>query len=415
MTFRTMPTRRVLAAPLTIAALTLTACGTDDDAGTPSAGSTGAPTEQPRETDDATPRLVATYDGGALVLDGETLDVLETFDAEGFTRVNPAGDGRHVLWSVGDAFRVIDTGVWSGEHGDHEHHYVQDPALTDIEFEADHPGHVVHHAGLTALFSDGSGKIEIFDPNALAEGRPETETHTTAEAHHGVAVQLENGELVTTLGDEDSRSGIVVHNADGQEVTRNEQCAGVHGEAPAADGALLFGCENGVLIYRDGRITKVDSPDPYGRIGNQAGSHASPVVLGDYKVDPDAELERPERVSLIDTRSGTLRLVDLGTSYSFRSLGRGPHGAALVLGTDGAIHVIDPATAEVTTSIPVVDPWTEPMRWQQPRPTLTVVGHTAYVTEPAADEIHAVDLESRTVTSTTGLPATPNELTGVSG
>src|SRR3546814_16304356 len=63
--------------------------------------------------------------------------------------------------------------------------------------------------------------------------------------------------------------------------------------------------------------------DSYGRIGNQAGSQASPVLLGDYKTDPDAELERPTRISLIDTRTAKIRLVDLPTSYSFRSLGRG--------------------------------------------------------------------------------------------
>ena len=30
---------------------------------------------------------------------------------------------------------------------------------------------------------------------------------------------------------------------------------------------------------------------------------------------------------------GTIRLVDIGTSYTFRSLARGPEGEALVLGT----------------------------------------------------------------------------------
>ena len=30
---------------------------------------------------------------------------------------------------------------------------------------------------------------------------------------------------------------------------------------------------------------KVASPDPYGRIGNQAGDETSPIVFGDYKTD----------------------------------------------------------------------------------------------------------------------------------
>ncbi len=119
----------------------------------------------------------------------------------------------------------------------------------------------------------------------------------------------------------------------------------MHGEAAAKDETVVVGCEDGVLVYKDGSIKKVQSPTEYGRIGNQAGSEESAVVLGDYKQDPDAELERPEKVSLIDTETGTMRLVDLGTSYTFRSLARGPHGEALVLGTDGKIHVIDPRPA----------------------------------------------------------------------
>lgn len=367
------------------------------------------------EVESASPRLVATYDGGVLVIDGTTLEVLDSFEMPGFNRLNPAGDGRHVLISTADAFVALDTGAWSEEHGDHPHHYAGDPALTDIAFEADHPGHVVRHAGRTVLFSDGSGRVEIFESDALDDGRPETEIYTADEPHHGVAVELDNGELLVTIGDEESRTGIKVLDEDREEIARSEQCPGVHGEAMAEGEAVVIGCEDGVLVYQDGEIGKIDSPDEYGRIGNHAGSEESPVVLGDYKVDPDAELERPERISLIDTTTNTLQLVDLSTSYSFRSLARGPHGEALVLGTDGAIHVVDPESAEVTSSIPVVDAWEEPLVWQEPRPTIFVNGHTAYVTEPAANEIHAVDIHDGEITASATLPQTPNELTGVPG
>jgi hypothetical protein len=178
---------------------------------------------------------------------------------------------------------------------------------------------------------------------------------------------------------------------------------------------VVVGCQNGLLIYRDGVITKVTSPDPYGRIGNQAGDENSPIILGDYKTDPDAELERPQRISLTDTTTGQLTLVDLGTSYTFRSLGRGVHGEALVLGTDGALHVIDPASKTVTRTVPLIDPWTEPEQWQSPRPALFVQDGTAYVTDPAKNRIHAVDLESWTVSDSADLPQTPNEITGVTG
>ncbi|KAA1425437.1 hypothetical protein FE697_000435 [Mumia zhuanghuii] len=371
-------------------ALILAACGSETD--------DGAAADSGSEKHVSAP-LVTTYDGGLLVLDGSTLDVVEDIPLDGFNRVNPAGTDEHVLVSTADGFRVLDAAA--GE-------------LTDVTFAADTPGHVVRHADRAVLFADGTGEITVFDPHDLEGGElPETETHQTPEAHHGVAVQLEDGHLLTTLGNPDTRVGARVVDADGTEVARAESCPGVHGEATAEGEVVVLGCEDGILKYADGEFTKIASPTPYGRIGNQAGSDHSPIVLGDYKSDPDAEREQPTRVSLIDTRTDALQLVDLPASYTFRSLGRGPDGEALVLGTDGKLHVIDPESARIELSVDVIaEPWTEPLDWQQPRPTLFVRDHTAYVSDPAAKEIHAVDLTSWEVTATGELDVTPNELSG---
>lgn len=339
--------------------------------------------------------IVTTYDGGILVLDGKTLDVAEDIPLPGFNRLNPAGDAEHVMVSTSSGFRVLDA--------------VQ-AQLTDVQFPAPKPGHVVRNAGRTVLFSDGTGEVTSFDTAELAGGKPETDQHTAAEPHHGVAVELSNGQMVLSIGNEEERTGIAVLDEHRHEIARNEDCPGVHGEAVAQGEAVVIGCENGVLVYRDGEITKVTSPTPYGRIGNQAGSEHSPVVLGDYKQDEDAELERPQQVSLIDTADSSLKLVDLGTSYTFRSLARGPGGEALVLGTDGQLHVIDPDEARVVRSVPVIGQWEEPLEWQQPRPALFVRGGTAYVTDPAEREIHAVDIASGEKTDTGALPEAPNEI-----
>jgi hypothetical protein len=65
--------------------------------------------------------------------------------------------------------------------------------------------------------------------------------------------------------------------------------------------------------------------------------------------------------------------------------------------------------------VSVVAPWSEPLEWQDPRPTLHVEGDTAWVTEPATSSVHVVDLTTRTVVATHALPEVPNELSGVSG
>jgi len=419
------------AAGIAVAALLLSGCAADPGRGSGGRlpGADPQPGGQPagsaparQEVQGPAPRLVLTHAEGITVLDARSLEVVGEAGLDGFNRLNPAGDGRHVLVSTGNAFRVFDAGVWTERHGDHGHSYAAPPVLTDVAFEAGKSGHAVFHSGRTALFSDGSGKVEVFDPAGLAKETgvlPETDVYTTPEAHHGVAVPLEDGKLLVTLGDDESGRGIAVLAAgtgqDRAELVRNEECPGVHGEAVAGHDAVVVGCENGMLIYRDGKISKVSSPDDYGRMGNQAGSPESPVVLGDYKVDKDAVLERPTRISLVNTETAALQLVELGASYSFRSLGRGPSGEALVLGTDGALRIIDPVTGNITSVVPVVAAWEESETWQDPRPTLFVQGSTAYVTEPSSSSIHAVDLSSGKVSKSAELPHVPNELTGVSG
>ncbi|MEV7892988.1 zinc metallochaperone AztD [Streptomyces cyaneofuscatus] len=374
----------------------LTACGgaesssTDTTSGKTASATPAVAIQEP---------LVATFDGGLYILDGESLKLAATIDLPGFNRVNPAGDKDHVVVSTDSGFRVLDA---------------TDQALTGIEYKGAKPGHVVRHAAKTVLFTDGTGEVDVFDPTALSGGKkPAGRTYTSAEPHHGVAIELADGKLVSTLGTEEKRTGALVLDRNNKEIARNEDCPGVHGEAAAKNEAVAFGCEDGVLIYQDGEFTKIGSPDDYGRIGNQAGSDASPVLLGDYKTDPEAELERPTRVSLIDTEKKKLRLVDLGTSYSFRSLARGPHGEALVLGTDGAIHVIDPATGRIEKKIPAVSEWQEPLDWQQARPTLFVRGHIAYVSEPGKKALHAIDIEAGKKLTSVTLPKSTNELSGV--
>ena len=384
----------------------------DPDTGGPSPQEPGS---EPGSTEVSALRVVTTYDGGVLVLDGSSLAVVDEIPLAGFLRLNAAGDDRHLVISTGDAFRFLDTGITTEDHGDHVHYYAEPPELTSLVVTSQEPGHVTYNAGLTALFSDGSGRVDLFDPATLESGTTAFSSYMAAAAHHGVAVALAlpEGGLLVTLGTEESRSGAVALDAARKEIASADNCPGVHGETVAQDGVIVLGCEDGALIYRNGAFSKVQSPDPYGRIGNQAGTELSPIVLGDYKVDPDAELERPERVSLIDTQADTLRLVELGASYTFRSLARGPAGEALVLGTDGAIHVIDPQLGEVVDRIDVVAEWSEPLAWQDPRPVLRVVGEYAYVTEPATSRIHLVDLSLGEVIRSAELPYVPNELSGV--
>nr|WP_274993084.1 zinc metallochaperone AztD [Promicromonospora iranensis] len=416
---RNHTTRTAAGLGAALSLLLLSACAAEDGAsgsasGSPSADA-GSEAPDATEMQASTPRVAVTYDGGVLVLDAMSLEPVGDIELEGFNRLNPAGDERHLLVSTAGEFRALDLGTWADAHGDHAHYWTAEPTLTDVAYDAAEPGHVVVHEGRTALFDDGTGLIRVLDSEHVADADAAAREYTTPEAHHGVAVELTDDTLVVSEGTEDARTGIRVLDGDDEEIAASDECPGVHGEAVAADEAVLIGCEDGALLYADGKITKVEAPDSYGRIGNQAGTEESPVVLGDYKTDKDAELERPTRVSLIDTRDGELELVELPSSYTFRSLARGDDGEALVLGTDGQIHVIDPESAKVTKSIPVIDEWEEPLEWQEPRPAILSLDGSVYVTDPATDSIHAVDVETGEVWKSAELDVTPNELNGVTG
>lgn len=393
----------------TVAALA--ACSPGDSTGSAAnPGPSPSTSSSSPATADAGARVAVAYAGGIRVLDGTTLQTVSDLDSEEFTRLNAAGDDRHVMVTMSKGFQVLDTGA--GTTGAAE--------LTDRVFEADTPGHVVRHGGKTVLYADGTSDTTIFDTADLASaaGLPERTTVEGAEAHHGVSVVLDDGTFLTTVGNADGRSGIVVRDASGEEIAKNDQCPGVHGEGTAQGEAVVFGCEDGALIYSDGDIVKLEAPDqPYGRMGNAYVSETSPIVVGDYNDDADAEGYLLDQVTLLDTAARTLRVVDLpkGAEYTFRDVARGPGDLAYIIATDGSIHVLDPESGKVTRSIPVIEAWDGPVEWQDPHPAIVVDDDTAYVTEPAANSIHAVDLTTGAVTATSKLDVTPNEIAVAAG
>lgn len=389
------PVRHPLAASAVaaLAAVTLAGCA-----------AAGAPASAPESSStaaDSGTRVAVAYDGGVVVLDGDTLEPVGEAELPGYLRVSTAGDaGGHVFVTTDGGFHVLDTGIDSGE-----------VAFTGEVFDAATPGHVTPHAGRTALFDDATGDVRIFDTDAIGTGGlPAFDTLTSEAAHHGVAIELSDGTSLSTIGTAESRSGVRHLDADGTELARDETCPGVHGEGAVKDEAVVFGCEDGVLLFSDGAFTKLDAPDEFGRTGNAYVTDSSPIAVGDYKTDPDAEGYLLSELTLIDTRAQALSVVQLpeGVEYTWRGVGRDEHDGIVLLSADGSLYSLDEAGA-VQKSWPVIEPWESPVEWQNPHPGLKVVGDIAYVSEPAANSIHAVDLHSGEIIASQKLDVVPGE------
>jgi len=392
---------RMSAAVAALAGVSLLATACAGGAG--GAGDTAPTDEKSGTTAGETGRVAISYPGGIAVLDPETLEVVDEFETEEFTRLNPFGDGRTIAVTTSAGFQMLDTA---------------EPALTDALFEATAAGHVVIHGEDTVLFDDGTGTTTIVPTDGFADGYdalPETTTYTADAPHHGVSIVLEDGSLLTTVGDETSRTGATAlhaHDDHWDEAAVNAECPGIHGEGTAAEEAVIFGCENGALLFKDEAFTKLAAPDAYGRMGNAFVSETSPIVVGDYKNDPDAEGYLLNAVTLIDTAAATLDVVELPAEvqYTFRDIARGPGDLAYILSTDGQIHVLDPETGELTESYPVIEAWEGPAQWQDAHPAIKVDGDIAYITEPAANSVHAVDLTTGEIVASVELDHTPNEI-----
>nr|WP_223875338.1 hypothetical protein [Nanchangia anserum] len=341
-----------------------------------------------------------------------------TLKHDGFLRLTEAGDGRHVMVADDKGFSVLDSGLAERPHGDHSHYYEGPAAFTDVAFAAKEPGHVVHNAGQTALYADASGEAMIFPSGAIHDNAEPSELRhlTASNPHHGVAVPLAEGRVLMTEGTEKERHSIVLYDREGKEVTRTDECPGVHGVAEVGDGSVVsFGCENGPVVFRDGQFHKVASTEAYQRTGNQRGSEHDRYVLTDYKVDKDADLERPTRVGILDTAADTMRTVDLGSPYWFRSLERGPNGEGVVLTYNGKLNIIDMAEGRITKTIDVVGEWSEDKEWQKPNVAVRVLDDIAYVSDPHSKKLHMVGLGSGKVIKTVDLPQVPNEIAVVDG
>ncbi|MGO2311914.1 MAG: hypothetical protein ACTIA5_16900 [Brachybacterium tyrofermentans] len=428
---RTIVMKRRAVALLGVGVLALSACGgpagggSDGSDGASDGGTAGdaaAPETDRTEVAALSPRIVLAHEGGVTTLDSSDGSTVGSSDVEGYVRLNPAGDGRHVAVSASDAITMYDTGLLAQGHGDHFHYYVQDPALTDLSVPAPMPGHVVPHRDRTALFADGTGDITLIDPTALVDGDLGILEETSTEApHHGVAVPLSDGGLLVTQGTEDERHTVQALDADGNVTAETDDCPGVHGEAaakPTESGDVIsLGCENGSVIYRDGEFHKVAIDGDFQRSGNQKGHEDSSIVLADHKVeaDPEGGAEHPTEIALIDTSDNTQQIVDLGSEYWFRSLDRGPNGEALVLTADGELNILDPESGEILHEVPVTGEWTEPDNWQEAGPMMSVADGTAFVVDPAAQKLTMVDVASGEIYRELDLPVVPHEIQVTTG
>lgn len=416
-----MQRMRDLAVPPVVAglALVMASCG-DDNAGQagPNDSTTGASAAEHDHKEDDTATGDDEHDGPAyrlLVADGEagTISLLNvgSGDVVGTVEVDPpveaptmfatAGDGRlaFAIMYDRDGVQAIDAGVWAVDHGDHVHDDTASPQALAL-YSGGQPAHVVGHDGRIAVFYDADGEYRLLDDDQVADGDGGTLVPVDAP-HHGVVVPWDaERTIVTAYGDTDpDRStlppNVVVHNTDGDTIQDDfPACPELHGEAAAGD-TVSFACADGILTLEehgdhfDGH--KLDYPDDDGRTGTLRAAPGMDVLVGNYTENA---------FLVVDPAQHTVEPIEIPESFTSFAVTAHGGGALLGVSPSGAVHTVDIGTGEVTTIENVVTPFAADVQWTEPSPQIAAGPDAlAFVTDPAAGQVHEIDLDGGDVHS----------------
>ncbi|QNP66553.1 hypothetical protein [Streptomyces genisteinicus] len=316
--------------------------------------------------------------GDTRVLDlitGETHDLAPTPGASGLS-----ADGRFAFLAAADGTRVIDTGAWTVDHGDHVHYYRA--AVRDVGRIPGGPGARVRSDTAVTAVTDAAGRAAVLDRTAMETGRPGT-ARALPGTYSAPVVPYE--EHFVALAGEDDRAEAVVLDRDGRRVA----APGVVCESPRGDAVtrrgVVFGCADGALLVSaaDGRFTA--ERIPYG----DAVPAAERATAFHHRAGSDT-LTAPagERaVWVLDVTDRSWTRVETGPVLAANTAGEG--APLMVLAADGSLHGYDIATGQRTARTKTL--LSGRAAGHTAAPLIEVDRSRAYVNDPVGKRVFEID------------------------
>lgn len=250
-------------------------------------------------------------------------------------------DGRYLFVGTDRGLEIVDSGVWTWDHGDHFHYYRGESRILDPV-----PGRgpvsvattTQSTSGSTGVFFAASGDAVLLDTGALSRGEVKERFRLRTEPHAGMVVPAGDFALVTEA-DGGSPVRVSVYTHEGEPTGESAACADASGSITTRVGAVI-GCRDGALLatVADGALSLERIPYPAGTTAPPATGFANregrPVV---------AALAGPDAVWLLDTRARTWTLVPSPTPLIAVTAVDDERGHLLALARDGRMLVLDPA------------------------------------------------------------------------
>lgn len=296
---------------LTLAATT-TCCGTapaGDTSGGTGAGQDHGTVRGAREV--AEPQLhLTTIDAAGAVAQVDLVEGGATEVGRIGAPSSVATDGRYVLATTAEGVEIVDSGMWTWDHGDHFHYYRGEPRLLGTvpgEGSATVATGPLSTAGSTGVFFSDSGEAVLLDNTALADGELHERFRLETEPHAGLVAPIGDGALVTAAQDGVATS-LRYHGADGSPEGAPVRCVRASGTIATKVGVVV-GCADGAVL-----ATATDDDPRFERIAYPEGAKAPRATEFDgRKSRPTvAALSGKSGIWLLDTRERTWTHLDVG-------------------------------------------------------------------------------------------------------
>lgn len=246
-----------------------------------------------------------------------------------------AADGRFVFASNEETglVTVVDSGMWTQNHGDHFHYYRATPRIVGT-VEGAGAATVSPGSQATGLFFPESGVGVMLDNAALGEGEIVETLRHNGEPHVGSIVQIGALTLVTTA-EAGTASAVRVLSADGPAIGDDTACADA-GQPITTSVGVAYPCADGALFAttaEDGiRIERIDYPTssapPATSFAAREGRPGAAGLAGDAGV------------WLLDTRQRTLTLLPTGAPLRQVTAVDDAAGHVIGLTVDGRVTVL---------------------------------------------------------------------------
>ncbi|GGU24480.1 ABC transporter [Nocardioides albus] len=294
-------------------------------------------------------------------------------------------DGRYLFATTADGVEVVDSGVWTWDHGDHFHYYRAEPMLLDTvegEGEATVATGPLSTAGSTGVFFEGSGEAVLLDNEALADGEVREQFRIDGEPHAGLVAPFGDGALVTVAADGEV-TGLSYHDADGSVVGEQIPCAQASGTITTRVGVVI-GCADGAVL-----ATESDGRPSFERIAYPKGTTAPRATAFDgRKSRPTvAALSGKTGIWLLDTRERTWSHLDAGVPLRQVVAADDEEGHVLALDTTGRVRVFAAEDAkQLAATEPLVD-----LSEAAAGVDLVVDQERAYLNVPTEGVVHEID------------------------